>query len=317
MSLLSFRDAEPWAESIREQLLSQAMPPVFADPFGPTLGGHRPISARELDILLTWATGGAPEGDGLAPEEVEEEPVWPLGEPDRVLPLPVFTVPGGVEEDVQTFRLAAAFTSPTRVRGADLMPGDPSMVRSATIAVEGGEVLAEWQPGASNLLAPAGVSFRVPAAATLTVTVRYKKNWRHIADPRTDRSTVGLYVASASAAGGNIGSVAIGLSDRQRPNVRTAVLKRPARVLAFRVAVSTVLESVALDAVLPNRQRVGLGRLQAVRPHWTQRYWLATPVELPEGTRLEATLVEAPIARMFGSAPTVNRLDVDFVALPR
>src|SRR5688500_1227100 len=41
MSLLTYREASPWAESIREQLTAEAMPPWYADPTGPAVkGGH-------------------------------------------------------------------------------------------------------------------------------------------------------------------------------------------------------------------------------------------------------------------------------------
>ena len=63
MSLLTYSDALPWAESMREQLVSEAMPPWYADPIGPAVKGGHTITPRELDILVTWATGGSPRGD--------------------------------------------------------------------------------------------------------------------------------------------------------------------------------------------------------------------------------------------------------------
>ena len=84
MSLLKYEDAFPWAESLRAELLS-AYPGVPADLSSPSAdlsadlsaearsakvdphdfvkAAHRQISARELDIVLDWATGGTPEGD--------------------------------------------------------------------------------------------------------------------------------------------------------------------------------------------------------------------------------------------------------------
>src|SRR2546427_11798354 len=41
MSLLTYKDAVPWAESIREELLAAKMPPWYVDPVGPPMkGGH-------------------------------------------------------------------------------------------------------------------------------------------------------------------------------------------------------------------------------------------------------------------------------------
>src|SRR5690348_4961313 len=63
MSLLSYDAAFPWAEAIREQLVRERMPPSYADPRGPATRDVCTLSPRELDVLLTWASGGAPEGD--------------------------------------------------------------------------------------------------------------------------------------------------------------------------------------------------------------------------------------------------------------
>ena len=77
MSLLKYEDAFPWAESLRAELLS-AYPGVPADlsadlsagarsakvdPHDFVKAAHRQILARELDVVLDWATGGTPEGD--------------------------------------------------------------------------------------------------------------------------------------------------------------------------------------------------------------------------------------------------------------
>src|SRR6476660_8031707 len=60
MSLLKFDidsgGAAAWAESIRENLVSEAMPPWYADPIGPAVKNNRTLTARELDIIVTWAT---------------------------------------------------------------------------------------------------------------------------------------------------------------------------------------------------------------------------------------------------------------------
>ena len=60
MSLLTHADAAPWAESIRLELMSGGMPPWRSTEF-PRAQSHRDgLTARELDMLLTWAAGGTP-----------------------------------------------------------------------------------------------------------------------------------------------------------------------------------------------------------------------------------------------------------------
>src|SRR6476620_11384998 len=59
MSLVSYQDSFPWAESLRAELLGAA-----DDETGDVIkAAHRNLSARELDMVLDWAVGGTPEGD--------------------------------------------------------------------------------------------------------------------------------------------------------------------------------------------------------------------------------------------------------------
>src|SRR6188768_1363902 len=60
MSLTTYAASTPWAQSMREQLLWERMPPWYADPGGPAVKGSQALSPRELDVLITWATGGNP-----------------------------------------------------------------------------------------------------------------------------------------------------------------------------------------------------------------------------------------------------------------
>src|SRR5439155_12475182 len=63
MSLMTYEDAYPWAESIRAELIAAHMPPWNADEgFGELKTAHT-LSPKELDVVLTWATGGNPRGD--------------------------------------------------------------------------------------------------------------------------------------------------------------------------------------------------------------------------------------------------------------
>src|SRR4051812_3653861 len=58
MSLLTYKGpgggAFAWAESMREMLTIEAMPPWNVDPAGPAVKNVHALTARELDILITW-----------------------------------------------------------------------------------------------------------------------------------------------------------------------------------------------------------------------------------------------------------------------
>src|ERR1700751_1150793 len=60
MSLLSYKDARPWAKSIKQAVTSKQMPPWFAE-YG-HFANDRRLSAADLNTLVSWVNNGAPEG---------------------------------------------------------------------------------------------------------------------------------------------------------------------------------------------------------------------------------------------------------------
>src|SRR6516165_4973663 len=63
MALLSYNEARPWAKAIRSAVLSRKMPPWFADPEVGHFQNDRTLPKNEIDMLVKWADGGAPEGN--------------------------------------------------------------------------------------------------------------------------------------------------------------------------------------------------------------------------------------------------------------
>src|SRR5215472_9500495 len=63
MSLLTYKDARPWAKSIKAAVVSQKMPPWFADPKYGHFANDRRLSQKEIATLSAWADGGAQEGN--------------------------------------------------------------------------------------------------------------------------------------------------------------------------------------------------------------------------------------------------------------
>ena len=112
------------------------MPPWNAeDGFGELKRAHT-LTSKELDIIMTWASGGNPRGslDQKLPE-VTLKNEWTMGAPDLALKLPSeFTVAADKMEDTQEFTLATGLTEARWVRAVDLLPGTPSIVRSAVIS---------------------------------------------------------------------------------------------------------------------------------------------------------------------------------------
>src|SRR5689334_7516882 len=81
MSLLTYKDARPWAKSIATQVGKGAMPPWHADPAHGEFLNDRRLSDRDRATLVAWGNGGAPEGD---PKDLPPAPSysteWMIGQ---------------------------------------------------------------------------------------------------------------------------------------------------------------------------------------------------------------------------------------------
>jgi hypothetical protein len=342
MSLMTYKDAYPWGESIRTELIAGHMPPWGIESGHANIKNARTLTARELNILLTWATGGNPIGNTertLEPVDLTRD--WRLGTPDLVLPAPTeLGLPADVAETTTEFTLKTGTTEARWVRAVDLLPGNPAIVRSATVAIKGGptteshnalgpeQVLAMWLPGETPISPGAGGAFRLPAGAELVVRMRYKKTWQYERVAMTDRSTVGVYFASPPASEVRaltlvpVGGSGKGKDSGSNPSVTFGYdTGDDLRAVALYTDVALANATVQVTAVRPNGTREEIIRFRA-QPEWARRYWFEQPIALPRGTRVEvATTADVPLLPP-GSVPiqakpldrNAVRLTLDVVA---
>jgi hypothetical protein len=297
MSLMTYdKDggAVAWAESIREMALAGAMPPWYADPTGPAVRNTHSLTPRELDELVTWATGGTPHGD-LTKQlpAVTAHNDWPQGKPDIELPMPQpYTVPANTMQGSTDLTIPTNFTEAKWVKAVDLLPGIPSMVRRAYIGVDGGPMLAVWEPGDDAVTPPSGAAFKIPAGANLHAKIDYKKSWQDEQKALSDKSVVGLYLTDAPLSGKSIESVTIdGPKNQGATGPRTfgGTLNTAGRVVALRPMLDDVYETLEINAVPASGRKVTLLKLRNPRPEWPRRYWLVDPIELPANTKIEVS----------------------------
>ena len=91
MSLTSYQEARPWARAIKDKVVSREMPPWHADPRFGRFKNVRNLSQEQIDTIVAWADGGAPEGTGAAPALPDFPEGWASLErpPDFVVEMPV------------------------------------------------------------------------------------------------------------------------------------------------------------------------------------------------------------------------------------
>ena len=94
-SLMSYREARPWAKAIRAAVATKKMPPWFANPAHGKFSNDRSLPEADLKTLTQWVDQGAKEGnpkDAPAPPQFAKG--WAIGTPDLIVEMPqAFTVP--------------------------------------------------------------------------------------------------------------------------------------------------------------------------------------------------------------------------------
>src|SRR5215472_18953863 len=58
-SLLTYTDARPWAKAIKNAIVTEKMPPWFADAGVGHFANDRRLSAAEIAALMAWVDAGA------------------------------------------------------------------------------------------------------------------------------------------------------------------------------------------------------------------------------------------------------------------
>ena len=333
MSLMTYEDTVPWGESIRVELLSGHMPPWSVDAAPTRVRNAQPLSAREMNVLLTWATGGTPLGSvEKTPAPVTHERRWALGPPDLELALPrEVTLPADKQEDLVEFVVPTGFSESRWLRAVDLAPGTAAIVRSATVQMKSGKpagaentigsehMLGLWLPGDDPVAVEGNAGFEVPAGAELLVRVRYRKTWQYERKELRDRSVLGLYFAKDASQ--PVRALAL-THDGPALEVNGArrqfseAISEDVRALAIYPGGVPMNASIVVAAVGPDGSR---RELIAFRPQrdWARRYWFRDPILLERGTRLETTVTiddETP-ALPLSQGPASTQADSPAVSL--
>jgi mono/diheme cytochrome c family protein len=144
MSLLTYRDARPWAASIKQAVVTGKMPPWKADPhFGKWSNDSR-LNDAEIQTIVAWVNGSKLEGD---PKDMPPEPKftagWHIGQPDAVIPIPEHKIEATGPDEYTYITVPTNFTEDKWVVAAELKPGNRKVVHHAHVFVVDPEEAAD------------------------------------------------------------------------------------------------------------------------------------------------------------------------------
>ena len=137
MSLITFREARPWARAIHEKVTTREMPPWHADRRYGVFRNDLSLTQTEIDTIAAWVTGGAREGDAahLPPLPALTEG-WQIGTPDMVFEMPVdYEVPATGTVEYQYFDVPTNFTEDRWMQAGEARPGDRAHVHHIVVYV--------------------------------------------------------------------------------------------------------------------------------------------------------------------------------------
>jgi hypothetical protein len=136
-SLLTYEDARDWADTIREVVVEQRMPPWYADPRYGKFANERRLSREETDLLLTWIRQGCPKGDDKdLPSPAQFPEGWQIGKPDAVFRMAEeYKVPATGVLPYKHFTVDPGFKEDRWVEAAEARPGNRAVVHHILVYI--------------------------------------------------------------------------------------------------------------------------------------------------------------------------------------
>jgi mono/diheme cytochrome c family protein len=135
MSLLTYKDARPWAKSIGTRVANGSMPPWHADPAYGHFLNDRHLSDADKTTVAKWVAAGAPEGN---PADLPTAPVyengWTIGQPDAIFAMQEdYPIPASGEIAYQYLEIPTNLTEDKWVQAFEVKPGDPKAVHHVIV----------------------------------------------------------------------------------------------------------------------------------------------------------------------------------------
>lgn len=138
MSLITYKDARPWARSIREKVITHRMPPWHADPHFGKFSNDARLTQEEIDTIVAWVDQGAKEGNRKeSPSPPQFYDGWKIGKPDVVLAMPQeYSLSAEGPDEYINFTLPTSFKEDVWVQAAEIHPGNKKIVHHVVAFIQ-------------------------------------------------------------------------------------------------------------------------------------------------------------------------------------
>ncbi len=304
--ILKHADLAERAREIRDSVLSGSMPPWQADPAHGQFSNDFSMTPDEASRLVAWIDAGSPKGESGDPlvENPPQAPAsWALGQPDKVVSIPVQTIPSSGEVPYRYLMVKNPWNRDVWLRGAAVKPGNREVVHHSLVFVaktvldflqiQGGlgGFFAGYVPGVEDAFYPEGTGKLLRAGAYLVFQMHYTPNGK----ASTDTTQLGFYEAkvrparelNTTAAYDTGFSIPPGARDHEviaETTVdRNSILYEMSPHMHYRGA------RMRFEAFYPDGRSETLLNVPGYEFDWQAMYRLKEPKRLPVGTRLRIT----------------------------
>jgi hypothetical protein len=138
MSLMTYKEARPWARSIANAVKTGVMPPWHADPAIGHFSNARRLTDTQKSTIIRWVEAGAPEGEAKdLPPAPQYTQGWRIGQPDAILEMQEdYPIPATGEVPYLYFEVPANFDEDRWVKAWEMRPGNAAVVHHVIVYVK-------------------------------------------------------------------------------------------------------------------------------------------------------------------------------------
>ena len=135
MSLITYKEARPWAKSIAARVTNGTMPPWHADPAHGQFLNDRRLSDPDRTTIVRWVAAGALEGNRAdLPGLPSYADGWQMGQPDAVFAMQEdYPIPAGGTIEYKYFEIPTNLTEDKWVQAVEVRPGNRAVVHHVIV----------------------------------------------------------------------------------------------------------------------------------------------------------------------------------------
>ena len=315
MSLLSYREARPWARGMARAVENGDMPPWSGKSEHVAFRNDLSLSAEQIATITGWAAGGAPEGD---PADMPPAPTfaegWTLGEPDYVLTLDRVDVPAEGPDLFPKQRIELELDEERWVQAIEFLPGDrrathhfqatyttPRRESGGPIGsgarvsegAAGSGVFGIWTAGMPPYVFPEGTGRVLGPGTTITMDSHYHP----FGEATSDVTRIGIHFGEGElereVATVSVANTGIRIPPGAGHHAEEGFFQPDAdmQILAFSPHMHVRGKAMTYRIVHADGTSETLLDVPKYDYNWQWLYYPVEPVDLPASSRIEVTAV--------------------------